>query len=113
MGGPLSLRLACTRVRYGFTTNRVIARCLPKVMRAGSARFSPDGKLLYCLMGHDLSSSSSELWRKDLETGKSEALLPGLSMAEYDVSDDGKQVVFSTQPSGKPSQLWLAELDGR
>ena len=79
----------------------------------GSARFSPDGKLLYCLMRHDLSSSSSELWRKDLETGKSEALLPGLSMAEYDVSDDGKQVVFSTQPSGKPSQLWLAELDGR
>jgi WD40 repeat protein len=78
----------------------------------GSARFSPDGKLLYYLMRHDLSSSSSELWRKDLEAGKSEAVLPGLSMAEYDVSNDGKEVVFSTQPRGRPSQLWLAHLDG-
>jgi Tol biopolymer transport system component len=75
-------------------------------------RFSRDGKLLYYLMRHDLSSSSSELWRKDLETGKSEAVLPGLSMEEYDVSNDGKELVFSTQPRGKSCQLWLAELDG-
>ena len=33
-------------------------------------------------------------------------------MADYDVSNDGKEVVFSTQPSGKASQLWLAHLDG-
>jgi hypothetical protein len=33
-------------------------------------------------------------------------------MAEYDVSNDGKEVVFSTQPLGKASQLWLAHLDG-
>ena len=32
-------------------------------------------------------------------------------MSEYDVSPDGKDVVFSTQPVGKPSQLWLAPLD--
>lgn len=76
-----------------------------------SPRFSRNGKLLYFLMRHDLSSSSNELWREDLQAGKSEAVLPGLSMAEYDVSNDGKQVVFSTQPRGKPSQLWLAELD--
>jgi DNA-binding winged helix-turn-helix (wHTH) protein/Tol biopolymer transport system component len=78
----------------------------------GSARFSSDGKLLYYLVRHDSSSPSNELWRKDLEAGKSEAVLPGLSMAEYDVSNDGKEVVFSTQPRGKPSQLWLAHLDG-
>jgi hypothetical protein len=30
---------------------------------------------------------------------------------EYEVSDDGKGVVFSTQPSGKASQIWLAAMD--
>jgi Tol biopolymer transport system component/DNA-binding winged helix-turn-helix (wHTH) protein len=79
-----------------------------------SARFSLDGKLLYYLMRRDSSSSSSpsELWRKDLESGNSEKALPGMSIAEYDVSNDGKEVVFSTQPLGKASQLWLAHLDG-
>jgi hypothetical protein len=77
-----------------------------------SAKFSSDGKLLYYLMRHDSFSSSNELWRRDLESGKNEAVLPGMSMAEYDISNDGKEVVFSTQPRGKASQLWLAHLDG-
>ena len=78
-----------------------------------SARFSPNGKLLYYLMRHDSSSSSNELWRKELESGQNEAALAGMSMTEYDLSNDGKEVVFSTQPPGKASQVWLAHLDGR
>jgi Tol biopolymer transport system component len=77
-----------------------------------SARFSSDGKLLFYLMRHDSSSSSSELWRRDLGSGKSQAVLPGISTVEYDVSSDAKEVVYSTQPPGKASQLWLAHLDG-
>jgi DNA-binding winged helix-turn-helix (wHTH) protein/Tol biopolymer transport system component len=77
-----------------------------------SAKFSSDGKLLYYLMRHDSSSSSSELWRKDLGSERNEAILPGMSIAEYDISDDGAEVVFSTQPAAKASQLWLARLDG-
>jgi DNA-binding winged helix-turn-helix (wHTH) protein/Tol biopolymer transport system component len=77
-----------------------------------SAKFSSDGKLLYYLMRYDLSASSSGLWRRDLESAKTEAILPGMSMLAYDVSSDGKAVVFSTQPPGKASQLWLAPLDG-
>jgi len=77
-----------------------------------SAKFSSDGKLLYYLMRRDSSVSSSELWRKDLKSGKSEAILPGMSIAEYDISNDSTEVVFSTQPAGKASQLWLAHLDG-
>jgi DNA-binding winged helix-turn-helix (wHTH) protein/Tol biopolymer transport system component len=76
-----------------------------------SAKFSSDGKLLSYLMRRDSSSSSSELWRRDLESGKTEAILPGMSMLAYDVSNDGKEVVFSTQPPGKATQLWLAPLD--
>ena len=78
----------------------------------GSARFSSDGKLLYYLVRPDSSSPSNELWRRDLESGKNETALPGMSIAEFDISNDGKEVVFSTQPRGKPSQLWLAHLDG-
>ena len=77
-----------------------------------STRFSSDGKFLFYLMRHDSPSSPSELWRRDLESGKSEAVLRGMSMVEYDISNDAKEVVFSTQPLGKASQLWLAQLDG-
>jgi hypothetical protein len=76
-----------------------------------STRFSSDGKLLYYLLRHDSPAAASELWQADLETGKTEAVLRGLSMAEYDISSDGKEVVFSTYPPGKRSQLWLASLD--
>ena len=77
-----------------------------------SAKFSSDGKLLSYLMRYDPSASSSGLWRRDLESGKTEAILPGISMLAYDVSNDGKRVVFSTQAPGKATQLWLAPLDG-
>ncbi|HTC67574.1 MAG TPA: hypothetical protein VK685_10595 [Candidatus Acidoferrum sp.] len=77
-----------------------------------SARFSSDGKLLFYLMRRDSSSSSSELWQRNLGSGKSQAVLPGISMVEYDISSDAKEVVYSTQPPGKASQLWLANVDG-
>ena len=81
-------------------------------VNVSSARFSSDGKLLFYLMRRDSSSSSSELWRRDLASGKTQAVLPGISMAEYDISSDAKDVVYSRQPPGKASQLWLAHMDG-
>jgi dipeptidyl aminopeptidase/acylaminoacyl peptidase len=56
--------------------------------------FSADAKRLYYLLRHDSPESPTELWRDDLDSGKSE-------------------VVFSTQPAGQASQLWLAPLDRR
>jgi hypothetical protein len=32
-------------------------------------------------------------------------------MTEYDISSDGNEVVFTTAPAGKPSQLWIASMD--
>jgi serine/threonine protein kinase len=72
--------------------------------------FSPDGRRLLYLRSES-REAAVELWRADLETGKSEKALPGLSILEYDVSTDGKEVVFSTRPAGKPSQIWVAALD--
>jgi len=72
--------------------------------------FSRDGKSVFYLRS-ELPGGPVELWRADLASEKSEALLPGVSMLDYDLSIDEKNVVFSTQPAGKPSQVWLASLD--
>ncbi len=74
-------------------------------------RFSHDGKSLYYLLRHDSPESPRELWRANLDSGKSEAVVPGVPILEYDLSNDEKEVVFSTQPAGQASQLWLAPLD--
>jgi Tol biopolymer transport system component len=77
-----------------------------------SAQFSSDGKLLFYLTRRDSSSPVSELWRMDLISGKSQAVLSGISMLEYEISSDANEVVYSTQPPGKAVELWLAPVDG-
>jgi hypothetical protein len=75
-------------------------------------KFSPDGKLLFYLLRRDSQASGTELWRTDLVSAKTEPVLRGITMTEYDLSSDGKAVLFSTPPTNRPSQLWLAPLDG-
>jgi DNA-binding winged helix-turn-helix (wHTH) protein/Tol biopolymer transport system component len=82
------------------------------VNRIGSASlpsFSPDARRVHYL--RESTASGRELWRADVESGRSEPVLPGIAMGEYDISPDGKEVVFSIQPTGKPSQLWVAPMD--
>jgi eukaryotic-like serine/threonine-protein kinase len=73
--------------------------------------FSSDGKHLYYLLRHDSPEAPAELWRADLASGKSEVAVPGFSIAQYDISNDETEAVFSTQPDGQPYQLWIAPLD--
>jgi DNA-binding winged helix-turn-helix (wHTH) protein/Tol biopolymer transport system component len=82
-----------------------------RVFPYSSVKFSVDGKLLFYLLQRDSQASASELWRTDVVSRKSEPVLRGVSMIEYDLSSDGKEVLFSTQQVGKSSQLWLAPLD--
>jgi serine/threonine protein kinase len=54
---------------------------------------------------------SGELWAMDLQNGGKQRLLPDLTAENYDVSPDGKQVVFIN--SAKPGRtLWIASTDG-
>jgi len=78
---------------------------------AWSASFSPDGTMIYYLLRRGREDSGSELWRTFVVSGKSEAIFPGVSMIAYDVSPDGKQVVYATAASGGASQMWLAPVD--
>jgi hypothetical protein len=56
-------------------------------MRASSwsLRFSLNGKSIFYLMRRDSPQSPSELWRTELESGRSEAVLCGVSIMEYDL----------------------------
>jgi DNA-binding winged helix-turn-helix (wHTH) protein/Tol biopolymer transport system component len=73
--------------------------------------FRQNDTILYYLLRHGLDFSSAELWRMDVKSGESEAVLPGISMLAYDVSPDGKQVVYSAADSAGKVRLWLAPAD--
>jgi serine/threonine protein kinase len=73
--------------------------------------FSRDGKRLYYLIRRASPESPAELWRAHLDSGQSEVVVPGVSMNQFAITPDEKQVLFTQQPSGQPSQLWIAAMD--
>src|SRR5258705_8234900 len=83
-------------------------------------RLSRDGTRVFYLVARDLVTvaggwgpSSAELRTVDLGSGKTDSVLPGVSVTGYDLSRDEKDVVFTTPGSGGESQIWLAPLDRR
>ena len=52
----------------------------------------------------------SELWRRDLLSGKSDPVLTGQRIVDYDVSRDEARVAFTVQV-GDESQIFLAAAD--
>jgi Tol biopolymer transport system component len=77
---------------------------------AWAPRLSPDGKRLYYLLRKSSSSDVSELWRRDLASGKSDPVLTGQRIVGYDVSRDEARVAF-TVLMGDESQIFLATAD--
>ncbi|MGA9584664.1 MAG: winged helix-turn-helix domain-containing protein, partial [Terracidiphilus sp.] len=72
--------------------------------------FSPDASVLYYLLRRG-EGPGAELWRTMVDSGKSETVLPGISMTAFDISPDGKQVLYATAASGGKAPLWVAPLD--
>jgi DNA-binding winged helix-turn-helix (wHTH) protein/Tol biopolymer transport system component len=73
--------------------------------------FAADDKTLYYLLRHHPEGAEPELWRMSTDSGESAAVFPGVSMSTFDISADGKQVVYSTTAPGNKSQLWIAPID--
>ena len=85
---------------------------------AFAPRITPDGKrLLYNVR----KGASSELWVAELDSGRSEPLLPGFAVAatgsrsygSYDISPDSRRVVVASPDGDGKLRLWLAPLDRR
>ncbi|HXB69223.1 MAG TPA: winged helix-turn-helix domain-containing protein [Candidatus Acidoferrales bacterium] len=76
-------------------------------------RFSADGSRLYYLLRRSSEAAPGELWTLEIASAKSDRVLPGFSVQEYDISGDDREVVFSTAPYGATSRLFLAPLDRR
>ena len=76
--------------------------------------FSYDGRQIYYLLRHESPASTNELWRTELDSDSSECVIRDFPIVEFDIAGDqggGGEVVFSAQPAGQPSQLWLMKLD--
>jgi hypothetical protein len=73
--------------------------------------FGADDRVLYYLFRHGSDGSGPELWRMMVDSGKSEAVFPGVSMIAYDISPDGKQVVYAAARHNGTTELWLAPVD--
>jgi eukaryotic-like serine/threonine-protein kinase len=71
---------------------------------------SPDGNRLYYLVGKSNSTEAVELWSRDLASGKSDPLLTGQRVLDYDISPDQARVAFTVK-NGSSSQIFLAPLD--
>lgn len=81
--------------------------------------FSPDGKKLYYQKRPTAGilektrhepPETRELWVTDLKTGRSERVLPGFNIHNYDLSEDGLTLVFRTQSESK-STIWITSLE--
>jgi serine/threonine protein kinase/Tol biopolymer transport system component len=73
-------------------------------------QLSPDGKRLYYLVRKSNSTEAVELWSRDLASGKSDPLLTGQRITDYDISPDQASAAFTVQ-NGASSQIFLAPLD--
>ena len=79
-------------------------------------RLSRDGRRVHYLIRQGIDSHALELRSIDIETGRVDQPLPGIAIADtafgdYDVSPDGRQVVYVTKSTGDRSTIWLAQLD--
>jgi eukaryotic-like serine/threonine-protein kinase len=79
---------------------------------ATAPHISADGKRIYYLMRQSSMSDLYELYSADVASGKTDRMLPGSPLVDYDVARDEREAVFTTRQNGG-SQIWIAPLDRR
>lgn len=73
-------------------------------------KFTQDNRALYYLL-RQRESSDAEMWRTMADSDKSEPMFPGIAMTFFDVSEDGKQVVYTTRAKDGSTEVWEAPTD--
>jgi len=76
---------------------------------------SPDGARVFYLLRRGVRESFAvgDLWSADIASGRTERVLPDLSIRQYHLSLDGKLVVFDAFDAQGRSRVWLSSLDKR
>ena len=99
-------------MRSGFTTPKATARFPPKATRKQhrqSSRGTDSVFIICCVVTR--SNRQPSFGAPILLPEKVKSSCQAVSIDDYDISNDEKEVVFSTQPPGQPSQIWIAPLD--
>jgi hypothetical protein len=78
---------------------------------ASAASLSADGKRLYYLLQKNNLSDVKDLWQRDLASGKSNPVLPGLRILDYETSRDETQVAFTVAETEGERDIFLAAAD--
>jgi eukaryotic-like serine/threonine-protein kinase len=80
-----------------------------------SSVFSADGRSFYYVVRRGPASNvaAGELWVTDMDSGQSERPLPGVSMTAFEISADGKRVVYCAADAQGQSYVWIASLQRR
>jgi serine/threonine protein kinase/Tol biopolymer transport system component len=79
---------------------------------ASLPQLSADSKRVFFLLRPAADSDRSELRALELATGAVQTLIPGLSIVDYDISNDESEVAFTSRENGE-SHIWIAPLDRR
>ena len=84
---------------------------------AANPKFTPDGKKL-CFRKVTVPFSEAAFYRdagevyvNDLESGRSETLVPGMQALSYDLSPDGREVAIGMEDAQGKQRIWIAPLD--
>jgi eukaryotic-like serine/threonine-protein kinase len=72
---------------------------------------SADGKRLYYLLQKNNQSGLQDLWQRELDSGKSNPVLQGLRIVDYDISRDETQVAFAAIGVGGEREIFVAAAD--
>jgi hypothetical protein len=78
---------------------------------AFAPQLSEDGQRLYYLLRPNALDAFTELRSLELSSGKTDRLLPDLSVTQYVVSRNEREVAFTTITPAGAREVWLAALD--
>ena len=79
--------------------------------------FSADGKKLYYIVrrapGREVRPDIAvgELWELDLQSGATQAVLPGFTITDLSISPAGSDIVFSVLNADQTQSIWVSPLD--